>query len=324
VKGKARTLLLALVLAAFILPTAASAESMPLSCDGAQQQKLPLRPPIAPSGSEFARRVAVMSEAERDRAIESELLAGNIPSFLRQLAPVSLAGQGPGGMTVRVTICVLPDYLAIGSDADFLFVPMRFATALRIASRYGYTLPTSKMVDAIYDQSTVHLLPQPLPASDQMRSTGYYVHHNQLISEQRMALGARLGLLTSGHKKDIVIDARLWQSPARVAIYGWHRGSHDPIQPLSTVHGARYADYSHGVRLVGTIVYVDGERRSIFSVLADPQLAKILNRGGPIPRETELLAKLSMPPEETVAALPSGSRRSAALAAPGGATTADR
>jgi hypothetical protein len=297
---------------------------MPLSCDGAQQQKFPLRRPTAPSGSEFARQVAVMSEAARDRAIESELLAGNIPSFLRQLAPVSLTGQGSGGTTVRVTICVLPDYLSIGFDADFLLVPMRLATALRIASRYGYTLPTSKMVDAIYDQSTVHLLPQPLPASDQMRSTEYYVHHNQLISEQRMALGARLGLLTSGHKKDIVIDARLWRSLERVAIYGWHRGSHDPIQPLSTVHGARYADYSHGVRLVSTIVYVNGERRSIFSALADPQLAKILNTGGPIPRETELLAKLSVPPEETAAAWTSGSSQSAASGASGSATTASR
>ena len=316
-KRKTRTLLVALGLAAFILPSAALAKSMPLSCDGAEEQKIPLRPPTAPSGSEFARRAAAMSEAERDRAIESELLAGNVPSFLRYLAPVSLTGRGPGGTTVRVTICVLPDYLAIGSDADFLFVPMRLATALRIANRYGYTLPTSKMVDAIYDQSAVHLLPQPLPASDQMRSTEYYVHHNKMISEQRMALGARLGLLTSGHKKDIVIDARLWQSPERVAIYGWHRGSHDPIQPLSTVHGARYADYSHGVRLVGTVVYVDGERRSIFSVLADPQLATILNAGGPIPRETELLAKLSVPPEETAAT-------SAALVASGGAAIADR
>ena len=115
-----------------------------------------------------------------------------------------------------------------------------------------------------------------------MRSTDYVVHHSELISQQRDALGASLGELTAGDKKDLVLTNRLWQFPGRVAIYGWHRDVHDPIQPLSTVHGAFYADYSHGIRLVSDVILVNGQRRSIYDVLRDPSLAGILSSEGPI------------------------------------------
>jgi len=234
-----------------------------------------------------------LSESDREAAIEAELLAGNMPAFLRKAAPVTLSGTLPDGRTTRVTVCVLVDYLAIGSDRDFLYVPMRLETALIVADRYHATLPTNRMVDATYDQAAVKLSPQPLPAGPEMRSTGYYTHHNEIIGEQRAALGAVPGVMTSGHKKDLVIANRLWRYPDRVAIYGWLRASHDPIQPLSTWHGARYADYSHGARLVGTTIYVDGKPMAIFDALADPNLSRILNGDGPIPRGAQLVAMLA-------------------------------
>jgi hypothetical protein len=289
------------ICAALALPAVASAETAPASCTGAPLHTFSPRSPTASSGSDFARRVAAMSDSEREQAIETELLAGNMPTFLKRLAPVTLLGRGKDGRIVRGTVCVLPDYLAIGSDHDFLYVPMRLATALEVASHYGFTLPTPRIVDAIYEQSAVHLLPQPLPAGNEMRSTGYYQRHNELIGDQRSALGTAPGMLTAGHKKDIVFTNRLWRNPDRVAIYGWHRGDHDPIQPLSTVHGARYVDYSHGVRLVSTVVYVDGETRSISDVLADPHLAQILSAEGPIPRLAELATVLGSPVTDTAA-----------------------
>jgi hypothetical protein len=280
-------------LATFLLPTAALAGDAAAPCGQAIIANMPARASTAPTGSEFARRVSSLSESDREAAIEAELLAGNMPTFLRKAAPVTLTGTLPDGRTTRVTVCVLVDYLAIGSDRDFLYVPMRLETALIVADRYHATLPTNRMVDATYDQAAVKLSPQPLPAGPEMRSTGYYTHHNEIIAEQRVALGAAPGVLTSGHKKDLVIANQLWQFPDRVAIYGWLRGSHDPIQPLSTWHGARYADYSHGARLVGTTIYVDGKSMAIFDALADPNLSRILNGDGPIPRGTQLVAMLA-------------------------------
>jgi hypothetical protein len=48
------------------------------------------------------------------------------------------------------------------------------------------------------------------------------------------------------------------------------------------VHGAGYADYSHGIRLVSQKVLMDGKLLSIFDVLKDPELASLLSDEGPM------------------------------------------
>ena len=265
---------------------------------------VPARADGALTGSQFVERARDVSGPQRDALVRSELLAGNVPAFLRHLKAVTVRGNG-----TEVTICVLPDYLALGSDRDFVFVPMGLEAALEVAGRYGFVLPTRRMVNAIYEESTVKLNPQPLPAGDQMRSTAYLVHHNQMIGEQRVARSAALGELTAGHKKDLVLTPRLWTTPGRVAIYGWHRDTHAPIQPLSTVHGASYADYSHGIRLVSDVVYVNGVMRRLTDVLADPQFAGLLSDEGPLPHLAERLDSLlsglrAAAPAATLAALP--------------------
>jgi hypothetical protein len=294
-----------LVGAALWLPTAASAQGASAGCGGALAQDMPARLPTALGGREFAERVRGISGAERDLAVSAELLEGNLPQFLRRLKPVTLRGQLPSGKPVSITLCVAPDYLAIGSDNDFVRVPMGLGAALSVADRFGFMLPTPKMVDAIYLQAAAHLTPQPMPAGSEMRSTDYFWRHNETIREQRLALRAPLGALTAGHKKDLVITNRLWRNLDRVAIYGWQKSDGRPIQPLSTVHGGRYADYSHGVRLVSNVAYVNGVARSTYDILKDPRLAAVLSDEGVI-RATELEAAVGRRPVNAVAALAAG------------------
>ncbi len=260
-------------------------------CDPQALGSIPARPADAPTGSQFAQQVKALSGTDRDAQVRAELLAGNIPAFLRRLVPVMIHSANPA-LPVELTVCVLPDYLAVGSNSDFVFVPMGLEAALEVARRFGFELPTRPLVDAIYQAAAVKLTPMPLPATDAMRSTAYFVFHNELINRQRSALDAPLGELTSGHKKDLVLTSRLWTIPGRVAIYGWHRDTGQPIQPLSTVHGARYADYSHGVRFVSDTVYVDGRARSLAEVLAEPMLAKLLTDEGPWQHLPEQLGAL--------------------------------
>jgi len=260
-------------------------------CDQGPVHAIPGRATGAPGGKQFAQTVQSLSGVERDALTQSELLSGNVPQFLRRLIPVTVSGSD-AAHPVQLTVCVLPDYLAVGSDTDFVFVPLGLEAALDVAQRFGFDLPTPKLVDAIYEESAVKLSPTPLPSGDQMRSTPYFVYHSELITRQRNALGAPLGELTAGDKKDLVLTSRLWQIPGRVAIYGWHRAAHQPIQPLSTVHGARYADYSHGVRLVSGTAYVNGVKRSIADVFAEPGLAALLTSEGPLTRIGERLDAL--------------------------------
>jgi hypothetical protein len=253
-------------------------------------RSIPARASEDLTGSQFVQYVAKMSLQEREQAIRDEILRGNLPEFLRKLVPVELRCQLPNGKTLAATIFVAPDYLAIGSDADFLRIPMDLHTAAAIADRFGFILPTKKMVDAIYLQSRHRLVPQPLPAGPEMTSTAYYWTHNRMIEDQAHARGVRLGELISGDKKDVVMTNRLVTNAGRIAIYGWHRGPGQPIQPLSTVHGANYADYSHGIRLVSETALIDGQLRSVYDVLGDPSAAKVLSDEGPIHVSWELLS----------------------------------
>jgi hypothetical protein len=260
-------------------------------CGKALVQHIPARPAQAPTGSEFVRSVEGLSDDARETAVRDQFLAGNVPGFLRRLRPV-VVGLEREGVSAQVTACVAPDYLAIGSDHDYVLMPMRLETALAVANRYGFTLPTRRLVDAIYSQAAVHLTPQPLPAGESMRSTDYYRRHNHLIRRQRDATGPFDPVLTAGHKKDLVLTNRLWSHLERVAIYGWHRATGKPIQPLSTVHGWRYADYSHGVRLVSTFVLMNGHRESIYNVLGNSQSAALLSDEGvmKVPKLVDILA----------------------------------
>jgi len=243
---------------------------------------IPLRDSLAVTGSEFAQSVLNMQRHEREQAILAQLTQGNLPGFLRKLAPVKLTRELADGSTIAATIFVMPEYLAIGSDNDFLRIPMNLHTAAAIAQRFGFVLPTKRIVDAIYDQAACHFAPQPLPPGPQMTSTEYYRMHNAMIDIQSRTRGFPLGVLGSGHKKDVVLTNRLATHPGQIAIYGWHRASGDPIQPLSTVHGAGYADYSHGIRLVAGMVLVGSQWRSIHETLSDSSLANVLSDEGAI------------------------------------------
>ena len=242
--------------------------------------RVPPREATAMGGSEFARRISAASGPAREEAMEAQYLSGNLPDFLRQLKPVTLKARLQGGKAAVATIFVMPDYLAVGSDKDFFLTPMNLKTALDVAATYGFILPTRKMVDTIFSQSDVHLTPEPMPAGPEMRSTRYYLTHDRTIKAQRRSVGATLAALISGHKKDVVLSPRLLRNPERIAIYGWHWPWGAPIQPLSTVHGAAYADYSHGIRLVSETVLIDDEPKSVYTVLEDPALAGLLSDEG--------------------------------------------
>ena len=246
---------------------------------------LPPRPPGAPTGSEFGAAHLLEGDHERYQAAVEEVLSGNLPHFLRALVPVTLEGTDVGPH--EATIWVMPDYLALGSEADFLRIPLDLYGAAAVARGFGFALPTRRMVDAIYQEAALRLTPAPLPPTSEMRSMPYVLHHEALVEAERA--GRDTGELIAGHSKDLVLTPRLFQQPGRVAIYGWHQPDGRPIQPLSLVHGAGYADYSHGVRLIARVVVVDGVEMDLFDALADAEIAPLLSDEGPIPGAASLL-----------------------------------
>src|SRR5512140_3881806 len=164
---------------------------------GALVASIPPRDPSAPTGSQVVAGLSSSSPSERSRAFCEEILRGNVPSALRKLRPVEMSVRDQHGAQVRAIVWVMPDYLAVGSDEDFVRVPLGLPEALTVARRFGFTLPTRKIVNSIHRQAEGKLDPKPMPAGPAMTSAAYLQAHNRTIEEQRRGLPP--GALVSGN-----------------------------------------------------------------------------------------------------------------------------
>jgi hypothetical protein len=254
---------------------------LPSSGVQAQVLDLPPRPGGAPGGGQIAREIRDLDLPSREERLFAEIARGNVPGWLRKLSPVEVAGE-VGGRELQATFWVTPDYLAVGSEGDFLLVPLSPGIAQRIADRVGCLLPTPRMVDAVWAAARVHLEPLPIPPSPEMTTVPVFEAHGRMIAAQWRDVSAPRGSLVSGHKKDVVITGAVASLPNRVAIYGWHRLTGEPIQPLYAGHTERWVDYSHGIRLVLREMTLDGTPRDLPEVLRDPELAALLSDEGVI------------------------------------------
>jgi hypothetical protein len=243
---------------------------------------IPPRPADAVGGAAFFEKLAKLSPAQREEAIAAEACGGNIPDFLRTFRTVTVRAKDAAGKEHAASYEVMPDYLAVGSDADFVRVPMTPMTAARIADAFGCALPTRKIVDDVYRQAAVKLEPRPLTTARE--AVGTFAEHSAIVERQRA--GHKLGELVAGVKKDVVVTNRLGEKPNRVAIYGWHKPDGSPIQPLTIVHRDTYVDYSHGVRLMKRTVVVDGKPRDVRHVLYAADVCGLLSDEGPVTRPT--------------------------------------
>jgi hypothetical protein len=239
---------------------------------------IPPRAGNAIEGTAFIDMVSRLSRDEREEAIRRELFSGNMPSFLRTLRTVTVSGKGADSASHTVVYRVMPDYLAIGSDRDYVRMPMVPYTGQAFVDAYGFVLPTRKMVDDIWTAAETHLDPRPLTVERESPFT--FLQHHRIIEDQLK--GKQRGTFVAGIKKDIVVTNRLLEKPNRVAIYGWHYLDGKAIQPVYPGHVDWYVDYSHGVRPVERWMTADGERMSFEQIMADSVLRPLLSDEGEI------------------------------------------
>jgi len=249
------------------------------------------------TGRAFIASVEKMSREEREAAILRELMAGNIPSFLRTFRTVrakaaenqpaaasSVAAVAENAVRPTAEYEVMPDYLSIGSDADFVRIPMTPYTAQAFCDAFGFVLPTRKMVNDIWAAATTHLDPRPLTQEREAPQT--FLQHHRIIEGQLDSIAgfARANAFVAGNKKDVVVTNQLVGKTNKVAIYGWHYPNGQPIQQVYTGHVDWYVDYSHGIRPVRRMIRVDGAVLPYEKVLADSTLAALLSDEGVVPQ----------------------------------------
>ena len=244
----------------------------------AQPIGLPPRLLTSADASVIMEEVAELSLKDRERRLVDEVLAGNVPSFLRDFVEIEMRVL-VDGLEHVVLIRVLPDVLSVGSSDDFVRVPLSPSAAQFIADSTNTSLPTPKMSDAIWSASTLRLLPQPIPPSEAMTTIPVFRDHHWLI-ESLWPDGLSHGTLVAGIKKDVVLSPLLEGEAGRVAIYGWHRQDGSPIQPVYAGHASGWVDYSHGVRLISRRVLVDGVEHDLRDVLEHPVMWPLVSDEG--------------------------------------------
>lgn len=247
-----------------------------IGCRSNQYIVIPARPATAMDGTAFYKKVIPLSREERETIVVQEVLSGNIPSFLKYFMRIETNVTDSLGLAHKAVYYVAPDYLSVGSNADFARIPLTPMAAQKIADGLNCFLPTRKMVNDIYRQSVVKL--EPMPLYQYRDSALIFWHHHLVIEGQRRQ---RRGLI-AGIKKDVVISGKVPRDPKphRVAIYGWHKPDGQPIQPLYTGHVDWYVDYSHGIRLVYRRIKVDGRWMDYEEVLKNPLLKGLLSDEG--------------------------------------------
>ena len=221
----------------------------------------------------------------REDAIFEQFVFGNVPDFMRKTRLV-LPHFAPNDVRIEV----LPDVLCVGTDDDFVRVPMNPKTAQKVADLFAGTLITPWMSDTIWKQADVRLTPATMPPTAGMTSTPWFRDHNAKVQAQLALRTPNTGLV-AGHKKDVVLANTLALpefKDTHVAIYGWHEPDGKPIQGLNPspgeklTHAITYADYSHGIRLAALSCTVDGQMYSLESLMTDAVLSPAFNGTGPL------------------------------------------
>ena len=243
-----------------------------VSCQTTKKIEAPQRTSSL-TGNDFYHQAFGMKWQERDSFVAKEILAGNIPSFLKKFERIKVSIiDSVTGKTINAEYFVSPDYLSIGTDDDWARINITPLAAQKIADSFQCFLPTRKMVDDIYKAAKIKL--EPIPMFAFRDSTPTMWHHHLIIEGQRKG---RKGLI-AGIQKDVVISGKISRDPKpdRVAIYGWHKLDGIPIQPLYTGHIYWWVDYSQGIRLVYRKIKVEKKWLDYVDVLNDPVLKKLL------------------------------------------------
>ncbi len=205
----------------------------------AESLAIPPRTADALPGQQLAERLAKLSVVDREAEVSQQIMQGNVPESVRRLIPVRIRSTQADAPEHELIIYVCSDYLAVGSDADSLRIPLTPVILNKLARQLHCWLPTPKLVDQLHEASNRRLVPRPM--TENRESLATFMEHHQLIEQQlsvqrdRSPLASNNFELIAGHKKDVVLSNQLVDRPRKVAIYGWHFPTGRYVQPTTLV-----------------------------------------------------------------------------------------
>src|SRR6185436_14487506 len=96
------------------------------------------------TGNDFYHQAFGMKWKERDSFAVKEILAGNIPSFLKKFERIKVSiTDSITSKIIHAEYFVSPDYLSIGTDNDWARINITPLAAQKIADSFNCFLPTN-------------------------------------------------------------------------------------------------------------------------------------------------------------------------------------
>ncbi len=256
----------------------------------------PKRKSDAPTGSQFMLSVAKIHGKTYEDKVIAEILAGNVPDFMRPENWQSITVREKiGDMEVEMTLRVCPDYIALGSNSDYVRVPLSPNGLRRLTAAMGAELPTKKVVDIIDREAKSHNgLFDLVDAAMISRKTGMpldkgttymlrpeFAWSSSQISDNEIRARKLAGFsLVSGQKKDVILHPVPLDAKNNLIQY---RPNHPQGLDFRS-HPKDHTDYSLGARLVDPIVDVkitgppSRERRMNYrDIIMDKDLFRLLS-----------------------------------------------
>ncbi|MBR2049919.1 MAG: hypothetical protein IJ957_04360, partial [Rikenellaceae bacterium] len=153
------------------------------------------KPAATLAGSDFMRRADTTAFWTLEDIIVETVTAGQVPDALRHFRKITFTTPVVDSVEIlrkkhKVEMWVLPDYVAIGTNDDFVRMPMGPLAAQRIADALDCTLPTPFLVDRIAEASEGHVDIFPFrPLGNRNSQPIVFQDSNNAINAQFKAYG---------------------------------------------------------------------------------------------------------------------------------------
>jgi hypothetical protein len=239
------------------------------------------KPDLQPvSGSDLITQYGLIADpTARHMFVIQQVAALNMPSSMLSFVTIKVTGQ----KGTEVEFEVSPHPLRIGTDKDWIEVPLDGPHSLAAAKLVGCTLPTlwmAKQTDLmvrktrgmvhffdaleITNMTTIDWDPKR-PDGSLLRSPALFQRRNELLQAWLTENKFENQRLVGGYYKDIIqpdlsdgllVKNRLWT-------YGGYDDQGDLIQPVSGMHLSNYFDYATLPRFVKLWLKVDDQKMTI-------------------------------------------------------------
>ncbi len=214
------------------------------------------------------------NEPARHRFVLEQVARRNLPSTWNRWVTVGVRGR----RGTRVEFEVSPHGLRVGTDADWVEIPLDGPHSAAAAELLGCQLATEWMIEQTHRQAAAegtlvhyysaseiaaalgwHDWNNNAPDGPAMKGATFFRWRNQLLRRWLRRRSIADDTLVSGYFKAVVPPIDGQTRRGGLEMVGGRDEEGLQIQPLSGgLHRRTYFDYSHNVRLVRDFVRVDG------------------------------------------------------------------